>query len=89
MRARLGPMSSASSDPRALLRRCLESDRIHSAYLLSGPGVAARDAALEFVRALVCSEPAIGPCEECLDCRRSKETAFARWAISIWTVMLI
>ena len=63
-------MSTASSDLPSLLRRSLESGRIHSAYLLSGPGSAPRDAALDFVRALVCRQPS-GPCEECIDCRRS------------------
>ena len=63
-------MHSASSEPRSLLRRSLESGRIHSAYLISGPGTAPRDAALEFVRGLVC-EQTPGPCEECLGCRRS------------------
>jgi len=63
-------MSTASSDSSSLLRRSLESGRIHSAYLLSGPGSAPRDAALDFVRALVCRQRG-GPCEECIDCRRS------------------
>jgi hypothetical protein len=63
-------MPTASSEPPSLLRRSLESGRIHSAYLLSGPGAAPRDAALGFVRALVCQQPD-GPCEECSDCRRS------------------
>ena len=63
-------MSTASSDSSSLLRRSLESGRIHSAYLLSGPGSAPRDAALDFVRALVCRQGG-GPCEECIDCRRS------------------
>jgi DNA polymerase III delta prime subunit len=53
-----------------LLSRSLESGRVHSAYLLSGPGSAPRDAALDFVRALVCERPD-GPCEECIECRRS------------------
>ena len=63
-------MPAASSDPQALLRRSLESGRIHSAYLLTGPGTAPRDAALEFVRGLVCQQTS-GPCEQCIDCRRS------------------
>ncbi len=54
----------------SLLRRSLESGRIHSAYLLSGPGSTPRDAALTFVRALVCQQT-VGPCEACIDCRRS------------------
>jgi len=64
-------MSTASSDSPSLLRRSLESGRIHSAYLLSGPGSAPRDAALDFVRALVCQQPD-GPCDACIDCRRSR-----------------
>jgi len=63
-------MSTASSDSPSLLRRSLESGRIHSAYLLSGPGSAPQDAALDFVRALVCRQPD-GPCDACIDCRRS------------------
>jgi len=63
-------MPAASSEPPRLLRRSLESGRIHSAYLLSGPGSTPRDAALDFVRALVCQQVG-GPCEECIDCRRS------------------
>jgi DNA polymerase III delta prime subunit len=63
-------MPTASSESPSLLRRSLESGRIHSAYLLSGPGSTPRDAALDFVRALVCQQ-AGGPCEECIDCRRS------------------
>ena len=39
---------------RAQLARQLGSGRVHSAYLLSGPGAAPRSAALWFVRALVC-----------------------------------
>jgi DNA polymerase-3 subunit delta' len=56
-----------------LLRRALASGRVHSAYLLSGPGEAPRSAALGFVRGLVC-EAAPGaerPCEACAACRRS------------------
>jgi DNA polymerase III delta prime subunit len=63
-------MPSPSSDTRSLLQRSLESGRVHSGYLISGPGSAPRDAALEFVRGLVC-EQTPGPCEECVGCRRS------------------
>ena len=66
------------SDPGAgeateLLRRSLESDRIHSAYLVSGAGEAPREAALAFARGLVCAGAAGGPrpCEACGECRRS------------------
>jgi len=55
-----------------LLRRVLDSGRVHSAYLLSGPGGAPREAALRFVRGLVCeSGDAERPCEACAACRRS------------------
>jgi DNA polymerase III delta prime subunit len=57
--------------PDALLRQSLESDRVHSAYLLSGPGEAPLEAALRFVRALVCTGSGERPCEECIECRRS------------------
>lgn len=57
----------------ALLDRALASGRVHSAYLLSGPGEAPRAAALRFVRGLVCEAPAGAerPCEACAGCRRS------------------
>jgi len=71
------PAEGRSDDPRALLLRSLENDRIHSAYLLSGPGEAPRDAALAFVRSLVCEERG-EPCEQCSGCRRSRsETPIA------------
>jgi DNA polymerase-3 subunit delta' len=54
-----------------LLDRSLESGRIHSAYLLSGPGPEPRAAALAFARALVCRAPTPAPCEACAECRRS------------------
>ena len=60
------------SDPQALLRRSLESGRIHSAYLFSGPGSAPREAAVAFARGLVCASGGAGACEECIACRRSE-----------------
>jgi hypothetical protein len=65
-------MSRNVADPGAVLDRSLETGRIHSAYLLSGPGPEPRAAALRFVRGLVCeagSRPR--PCEACSACRRS------------------
>ena len=61
----------AESDPRALLERALESGRVHSAYLLSGPGPAPREAALRFARALACRGEGARPCDACPACRRS------------------
>jgi len=60
-----------SSSPEDLLDRSLASGRVHSAYLLSGPGEAPPRAALRFVRALVCRGAGAPPCETCPDCRRS------------------
>ncbi|MGE4607561.1 MAG: hypothetical protein AAEJ52_12545 [Myxococcota bacterium] len=59
------------SDPQALLRKALETGRIHTAYLMSGPGSAPRDAALAFARRLVCTTAGTEACEECIECRRS------------------
>ena len=64
-------MTAAPGDPQALLRRSLESGRLHSAYLLSGPPDAPREAALWFARGVVCSGPAPRPCEACPSCHRS------------------
>lgn len=55
----------------ALLDRSLETGRIHSAYLLSGPGDRPRSAAQRFVRGLVCRGAGVRPCEACEACRRS------------------
>jgi DNA polymerase-3 subunit delta' len=60
-----------SRAPEALLHDALASGRIHSAYLLSGPGPRPREAALHFARGLVCSGTAQRPCEACDACRRS------------------
>jgi DNA polymerase III delta prime subunit len=61
----------ASSPPDALLAQSLASGRIHSAYLLSGPGETPVTAALRFVRGLVCNGKGDRPCEACPSCRRS------------------
>jgi DNA polymerase III delta prime subunit len=67
-------MSPPSPEPRLPLLRSLETGRIHSAYLLSGPGEAPRETALWFVRALVCEGGDSGPCDACSACRRSAKT---------------
>ncbi|MBS1107173.1 MAG: polymerase delta subunit, partial [Deltaproteobacteria bacterium] len=64
-------MSVAAPDPESLLRRSLETGRIHSAYLLSGPPATTREAALRFARSLVCEASEARPCESCASCRRS------------------
>src|SRR5262249_26272280 len=52
-----------------LFERALASGRLHSAYLISGPRDAARDAAVAFSRASICARAVV--CEECEGCRRS------------------
>jgi hypothetical protein len=65
-------MSSASGDPTRLLRRALESGRIHTGYLLSGDPEAALAAAETFARALVCQQGGpSAPCDACGACLRS------------------
>jgi DNA polymerase III delta prime subunit len=66
-------VSTPNEDPRALLDRCLETGRLHSAYLLSGSGPEPREAARAFARGIVCTGTAPGPCEECRECVRSRE----------------
>jgi DNA polymerase III delta prime subunit len=66
-------MTAAPGDPQALLRRSVESGRLHSAYLLSGPPEGPREAALAFARGLVCLGPAPRPCEACPGCHRSRQ----------------
>ncbi len=63
---------TASTDASRLPFRALESGRVHSAYLISGPADAARELARRFARALVCAGPdRERPCEVCRECRRS------------------
>jgi len=69
----MAPEDKLPDPPRALLARSLASGRLHSAYLLSGPGEAPRRAAEAFVRSLVCSAGGPEPCEACPSCRRSIE----------------
>ncbi|MCS5634986.1 MAG: hypothetical protein NZ990_00590 [Myxococcota bacterium] len=66
-------MSTAVETPPIFLRNTLASGRIHSGYVISGLGEAARRAAIEFGRAIVCDgEPSeTRPCEDCRPCRLS------------------
>jgi hypothetical protein len=65
-------MDAAPTDPLELLGRTLDSGRIHSAYLFSGPGAEPRDAAVRFARGIACRGAAPRPCERCDACRRSQ-----------------
>ena len=68
-------MTNPADQTVGLLQRSLESGRIHSSYLLSGAGPEARQAALDFVRGLVCNGAAPHPCDACPSCHRSLATA--------------
>jgi DNA polymerase III delta prime subunit len=62
----------AGDGPHETLARSLASERIHSAYLFTGPGEAPREAAAWFARALACrAGGAARPCGACPACRRS------------------
>ena len=57
---------------REQLGRQLDAGRVHSAYLLSGPGSGPRETAAWLARSLVCESRAGGePCGECRSCRRA------------------
>jgi DNA polymerase III delta prime subunit len=60
-------------DSRALLDRSLASRRLHTAYLISGPGERPRAEARRFARGSVCTGPDPRPCDACASCRRSAD----------------
>jgi len=64
-------MADSPAGPYDALDRALASDRIHSAYLLSGAPDLVAEAAIRFARGLVCTSTAHRPCGECQDCTRS------------------
>ncbi|MEM7413372.1 MAG: hypothetical protein AAF430_24285 [Myxococcota bacterium] len=59
---------SAAALP-VLLERALDAERLHSAYLISGPTDSTRDVAERFARASVCEERTL--CGRCPACTRS------------------
>jgi DNA polymerase-3 subunit delta' len=62
----------ARDGPRESLARSLASERLHSAYLFTGPGDEPREAAAWFARAIVCGGAlSARPCDACPACRRS------------------
>ena len=61
-------MANPGDPTNLLLQRSLEAGRIHSAYLLSGAGSEPRQAALDFVRGLVCAGATPRPCGACPSC---------------------
>jgi DNA polymerase III delta prime subunit len=58
-------------DPAKILARSIESDRVHSAYLLTGSGTRPTAVAEAFARALVCHRSDGEVCENCDGCHRS------------------
>lgn len=61
-----------ATDPAAILARAIPNDRVHSGYLLTGAATATTDAALAFLRALVCEAGQGVACEACAACRSSR-----------------
>ncbi|MDG2334242.1 MAG: hypothetical protein P8Q97_08480 [Myxococcota bacterium] len=66
-------MSTAAESPAILFEKSLASGRIHSGYVISGPGDAPQEGATHFARAIVCTAEAgePRPCESCSSCRTS------------------
>ena len=59
-------------DPRVMLARAIENERVHSGYLLTGASRAVSAAGIAFVRALVCEAATGQACEACGSCRKSQ-----------------
>ncbi|MBN1480757.1 DNA polymerase III subunit delta' [candidate division KSB1 bacterium] len=58
---------------KSILSRAIEHNRVHHAYLFSGPlGVGKEALALEMAKALFCKSEAEKPCNACANCRRIK-----------------
>jgi hypothetical protein len=66
--------AEGKNEPGELLRRVLASGRVHSSFLLAGGGDAPRQAALDFVRGVVCRGEGERPCGSCRDCMLSGAT---------------
>jgi hypothetical protein len=62
---------AGTGEPGALLGRALASGRLHASFLLAGGGNAPRDAALDFVRGVVCTGEGARPCRKCRGCMLS------------------
>lgn len=60
-----------ASKIRDALARQVAAGRVHSAYLLAGPGGPPRETALWLARALACLRPDAAPCDACASCRRT------------------
>lgn len=59
------------SRPKYILQRALENDRVPHAYLFHGPtGVGKEAMALEFSKALFCSDNEEHPCRRCASCKQ-------------------
>lgn len=63
----------SEGQPFQILQKAMESERMHHAYLLSGPeGVGKTALALHFAHALLCraEDPKMRPCFSCASCRK-------------------
>jgi len=63
--------SPEDGDPRLILSRAIENERVHSGYLLTGDSQAVSEAAIAFVQALVCETGSGRACALCASCRKS------------------
>jgi DNA polymerase-3 subunit delta' len=61
-----------------LLRRALDRDKVHHAYLFSGPdGIGKKKTALEMAKALNCRQPGPeGGCDSCTSCLKIEKNCF-------------
>lgn len=62
---------AAGPEPTLLLRRALETGRLHASFLLAGDAGATAEIALAFVRGVVCRGQGPRPCGACRDCQLS------------------
>lgn len=64
-------LAPEDGDPRLILSRSIENERVHSGYLLTGDSQAVSEAAIEFLQALVCDTGSGRACGSCGSCRKS------------------
>lgn len=73
------PWSDVIGQPKAvsLLRRSIESERVGGSWLIHGPaGVGQARVALEFARALLCTEAGADSCGVCHTCRQAEHGTY-------------
>lgn len=63
--------TDSNFEPPELCRRALTTQRIHAAYLITGPSDDAKLVSRWFARAIACENVEHKPCERCSSCKRS------------------